>query len=88
MAPFFRNIELCESLDNVGIDIAHSDSHHQSCTLAVYRVAVTKKPLVGMNRHLVLPEIKASYVLHPLMMLPQCVKIGALFCKGAFLALS
>jgi hypothetical protein len=52
-----------------------------------YRAAVTKKPLVGMNRHLMLPEIKASYVFLPLMM-PQYVKIGELFFKGSFLALS
>jgi hypothetical protein len=53
-----------------------------------YRLAVTKKPLVGMNRHLMLPEIKASYVLLPLTTLPQYMKIGALFFKGAFHALS
>jgi len=53
-----------------------------------YRISVTKKSLAGMNRHLVLPEIKVSYVLLPLMVLPQYMKIEELFCKCAFRALS
>jgi hypothetical protein len=50
-----------------------------------YRVAVTKKPLVGLKRHLMLQEIKASYVLLPLMTVPQYIKSERYFSKALFL---